>query len=141
VFLDQAAVRKVRPADVALTAGSVAGGAVIVECLLHPTVLKIGTARLQCGIIAVQDPVQAICYYLRRVHMADGADPVLVLKGISHEVLMGCLHIPSIIDSAVAPDAVLRVVDRGQELAAYKELLPCLQRRQFASSPLTAAFF
>jgi hypothetical protein len=41
----------------------------------------------------------------------------------------------------VAADAVLGVVHGGQELVADKDLFPCLQRRQFASSALTGAFF
>ena len=74
------------------------------------TALKVRPAGSQGRVVAVQVTVQAIRYYLSRIHMADSTDPVLVLEGVSRDALMGRGHVVGIGYSTVAADAVLRIV-------------------------------
>ncbi|TXT53640.1 MAG: hypothetical protein BAJATHORv1_140021, partial [Candidatus Thorarchaeota archaeon] len=133
---DQAAKGEAGPADVTLAAGRVTAVAVISEGFLHHRIAEIYASGREHGVVAGQVLVEAGRCVPGSVDVADAADSLRRLQRIPHHALVSGLHIIFVSNPAVAPDAVLRIVDREQEPVLDEDLLPCLQRRQFSPSAL-----
>lgn len=138
---DEASFDGIRLADVAVSAGRMAAGAVIAKHLVQSWIIAGYAASLQHRPVTSKRIVQAVLSVGDDVWMAISASSLRFSAWVTNYTRVGSLFI-GCLDSAMAFDTVNPAMDSLREcLTVDQDLLPWLQRSHFAPSTHTCTFF